>query len=738
MEILPHHMNSINVSNKNNTLCLCMIVKNESKIITRMFDSVISIIDTYCICDTGSDDDTINIIKKYFNEKGIKGIIIEEPFINFCYNRNFALDKCNGMSDYILLMDADMKLEINNFNKSLLNVDIDVFYILQGNNSFYYPNKRIIRNNARFKYYGVTHEYISMDSDEKILNIDKSILFINDIGDGGSKSKKFERDIALLTQGIIDEPKNTRYYFYLGNSYKDSGNYLNAIVEYKKLLEFKNSWVQEKYISCIRIYESYRSLEKESDGIYYLIESYKYDNIRIEGIYRLIKYYCITGENNIAYTFYTLIQNYYENLYINDKISSKLFLNIDEYEFYLPYYMIIVSERLRKYDIGIKMFEIIFKKEFIYVGEWWITHLVFNLQFFIDKVSEENSIFFRLCENYINKVFNKLTDKSKELLKSYEKYGFNFEKMPNQITNIINYNKYIILDDNLKNHIDMAFYTFASNLQKYGWEIILLSNLNIEEIKLKKCILYCLTFESFDISFLKYDNIKLLYHLCDLHPYNEIKNKCIENCDIIISPFNYLFPKWRNIFKSIMDKPNYVLQGCSIKNYFHNINFRKDPIRKIFVSGYINKTYPFKNYMLNLSKENNNIEIMNHPSYENRTHNIVHQAYYEKLNEYLCCFVDALIWNYIVGKVFEITASGSLLLVQDSIEKQLNELEFYDGVNCIMCNQDNVISKIDWIMDEKNREKVDEIRMKGMILTREKHNTEVKAELFNKYIDGLV
>jgi len=39
------------------TICLNMIVKNESKIITRLFDSVIDIIDTYVICDTGSDDE---------------------------------------------------------------------------------------------------------------------------------------------------------------------------------------------------------------------------------------------------------------------------------------------------------------------------------------------------------------------------------------------------------------------------------------------------------------------------------------------------------------------------------------------------------------------------------------------------------------------------------------------------------------------------------------------------------
>ena len=46
------------------TLCLNMIVKNESKIITRLLESVLPIIDTYCICDTGSTDNTIEVIEK--------------------------------------------------------------------------------------------------------------------------------------------------------------------------------------------------------------------------------------------------------------------------------------------------------------------------------------------------------------------------------------------------------------------------------------------------------------------------------------------------------------------------------------------------------------------------------------------------------------------------------------------------------------------------------------------------
>ena len=189
---------------KQPTLCLNMIVKNESKIIRRLFDSVFPIIDCYCICDTGSTDDTVQIITEYFNNKNIPGKVVSEPFKNFCYNRNFAIQSCIGMSDYILFLDADMILEIKNFNKQLLNSS-DSFYILQGNDSFFYQNMRIVKNNGLYKYIGVTHEYISTPSDNRILGFEKNDLFIRDFGDGGSKSDKFERDIRLLLDGIRDE-----------------------------------------------------------------------------------------------------------------------------------------------------------------------------------------------------------------------------------------------------------------------------------------------------------------------------------------------------------------------------------------------------------------------------------------------------------------------------------------------------------------------------------------------------
>ena len=104
------------------TLCLNMIVKNESKIITRLLDSVLSIIDCYCICDTGSTDNTIEIIEDFFKSKNKYGKVVKEPFKNFCHNRNVSLQACLGMSEYILLLDADMVLEVNNFDKTILNM----------------------------------------------------------------------------------------------------------------------------------------------------------------------------------------------------------------------------------------------------------------------------------------------------------------------------------------------------------------------------------------------------------------------------------------------------------------------------------------------------------------------------------------------------------------------------------------------------------------------------------------
>ena len=256
-------MELIENTNASPTLCLNMIVKNESKIITRLLESVLPIIDCYCICDTGSTDNTVELIQEFFTTKNITGKIVNEPFKNFAHNRNFALQSCVGMSDYVLFLDADMILKVNNFDKRTL-LKHDYFYILQGSESFYYQNNRIVKNNGLFKYVCVTHEYVDTPPNSTSTQIEKDKLFILDIGDGGSKSDKFERDIRLLTEAIELEPNNERYHFYLANSYHDSGKFEEAIETYQKRIKL-GGWEQEVWYSYYRIGLCYKKLNKMED-----------------------------------------------------------------------------------------------------------------------------------------------------------------------------------------------------------------------------------------------------------------------------------------------------------------------------------------------------------------------------------------------------------------------------------------------------------------------------------------
>jgi tetratricopeptide (TPR) repeat protein len=376
------------------TLCLNMIVKNESKIITRLFDSVINIIDSYCICDTGSTDDTIEIIKTYFASKNIQGVIVNEPFKNFCYNRSYAINSCIGMSDYILLLDADMILEIKNFNKEQLRT-FDSCYILQGNEQFYYKNVRIIKNNGLYSYSGVTHEYINTPPNNIMVDINKDQLFIRDYGDGGCKEDKFERDIKLLLDGLIEEPNSARYHFYLANSYHDSNDMNKAIEYYEKRIKI-GGWPQEVWYSYYRIGLCYKKMNKISDAIYTWLEGYDYLPERLEGLYEIIHHYRNISKHKLALHFYELAIKI-----LNEKhnIDNYLFLHNDIYKYKLDYEYTIIACYVDIKNINDKVVSILNRSTDKQINN----NLLNNMKFYKDILKPIQTI---NCDNIINMNIN--------------------------------------------------------------------------------------------------------------------------------------------------------------------------------------------------------------------------------------------------------------------------------------------------------------------------------------------
>jgi glycosyltransferase involved in cell wall biosynthesis len=451
---------NISISDKNlePTICLNMIVKNESKIITRLFDSVVSIIDCYCICDTGSTDNTVEIIKKYFQAKNIPGKIIHEPFKNFAYNRNFSIQSCLYMSNYILLIDADMILQNNNFNKS--SIKDDIYYILQGTEEFYYKNVRIVKNNGLYNYVGVTHEYINSPPNSIISDIDKTKLFIVDIGDGGAKADKYERDVKLLLNGIIDEPNmSDRYYFYLANSYYDSGKFEDAIETYTKKIKI-GGWEQEIWYSYYRIGLSYKKLGKIEHAIHNWMMCHEAFPLRIENLYEIINYYRDVGNVKIAFFYYKMAKNILKDVTNKDK-DSYLFLYNDMYVFKLDYEFSIIASYLGINNINNEV-NLIFNhcNDFIIIN-----NLLSNMKFY--KYIFKSSLIVDLNQN-INSQINgdhktrNFKSSSSSIIpnKLIDGYSMNIRYVNYSITpegnyldcddHIMTLNKYIELDKNFK------------------------------------------------------------------------------------------------------------------------------------------------------------------------------------------------------------------------------------------------------------------------------------------------
>jgi tetratricopeptide (TPR) repeat protein len=326
------------------TLCLNMIVKNESKIILRLLQSVVHLIDCYCICDTGSTDDTVEKIQSFFNNgpNPRPGKIVFEPFQNFAHNRNVALQACQGMSDFVLLLDADMVIrapEDSSLNSRTAKLKLewlttaDSFAVLQGNDSFFYKNNRIVRNNGKYLYAGVTHEYINTPPEDRNVLIPKDVLFIDDVGDGGAKGNKFERDIALLLKGIEDEPKNVRYFFYLANSYHDSGKFDEAMEYYKKRIAM-GDWIEEVWYSHFRLGKCAQRLGNMDAAICHWLDAYNTIPERIESLYEIIAHYRYISKHKSAFLFYEMAKKQLDrqlprehHLFVqNDIYTYKLFV----------------------------------------------------------------------------------------------------------------------------------------------------------------------------------------------------------------------------------------------------------------------------------------------------------------------------------------------------------------------------------------------------------------------------
>lgn len=226
-----------NTPEKKQTICLNMIVKNESKVIERCLASAKPLIDYWVISDTGSTDGTQDIIRNFL--KDIPGELREDVWSDFATNRNIALKAAKGKADFVLFIDADETFTYPE-GFCLPNLEKDYYFISVQNERggillSEYKRILLIDNRLDWKWEGVLHETIN-SSKAKSCDLLKDLVNISRTEEGFrfQDPQKFLHDAQVLEKALKTEPGNSRYVFYIAQSYLNAGERSKALEYFQK------------------------------------------------------------------------------------------------------------------------------------------------------------------------------------------------------------------------------------------------------------------------------------------------------------------------------------------------------------------------------------------------------------------------------------------------------------------------------------------------------------------------
>jgi glycosyltransferase involved in cell wall biosynthesis len=367
---------------------LILMVKNESKIIERCMKSVEGVVNAFCITDTGSTDNTCDIVKDFL--KTHKGCLIECEWKNFGHNRTISFV---GARDYVrdvlkwdlkdtygLLLDGDMVFEPGTLKEQTLG---DIGYsVIQVAGNLQYPNCRLVRMDYDWICRGVTHEYW----DGPTSGMSKNVCFIDDRNDGGCKSDKFERDARLLEKGLEEEPDNVRYMFYLAQTYHSLGRWKDSLNMYKKRIDAQG-WFEERWYSMYMIAQCYQQLDDPIKFEQWMLKARAFRPERAESVYKLTKYFREKSQHYKAYSYYLLGKDI-------PLSTDSLFIEKDVYNGLFDYEATILLFYLGRHAEGLQK-----SMEYLLTKRYNLDNVYNNMKFYVKPIGKsfQNHPVLRMC-----------------------------------------------------------------------------------------------------------------------------------------------------------------------------------------------------------------------------------------------------------------------------------------------------------------------------------------------------
>lgn len=286
-------------------IALVMMHKQEEARMHVSLDSTVGHVDSCIMYDTGSTDNTIDIVKKHCEKHKINLYMIKGDFVNFCVSRNVVLEYADTISgiDFLLLMDVNDELrngeKLRKFAEAQLKTKNNGYLICQhwwsGQYDKYF-NMRFVKAQTGWRYKGSVHEWmynINAKKDEKpqVLRIpDDIVLYQDRTKDNNKSSKRFKRDRELLLADYKKNPTEPRTLFYLAQTCSCL-NYNEEAYYYYKLRTELEGFQEEKFHAYLRCGDLCQKLDQSwGNSLEWYMKSLEH-SARVEALIKLANHY---------------------------------------------------------------------------------------------------------------------------------------------------------------------------------------------------------------------------------------------------------------------------------------------------------------------------------------------------------------------------------------------------------------------------------------------------------------
>ena len=211
-------------------LSVCMIVKDESRLLATALESVRGYVDELIVVDTGSTDDTVSIALSY------GALVSHAPWTgSFAEARNTAIERATG--DWILMLDADQRVEASSWEelRRLLHVQLPTAYLLRqwnytepvGEDAYIeHLIVRLFPNRPEVRYEGAVHEQIVCSDETLGFQVGRSDIILHHDGyrpQHRNATSKAERDRIALERELRESPEDGFGFYNLGMTYRSLG-----------------------------------------------------------------------------------------------------------------------------------------------------------------------------------------------------------------------------------------------------------------------------------------------------------------------------------------------------------------------------------------------------------------------------------------------------------------------------------------------------------------------------------